>query len=171
VGKRSKDYYKRRDWERRYEFLDWGGNMDFPRTQRIAAEVTDLFISGEVDKVKLVYTRFVSTTSYRVTIEDFLPISKPEAAEDKQSQDYIYEPNPEMIYAEILPKFIQNRVYMAFAEALASEHGARMISMSNATSNAGDMIDHLTLVRNKVRQASITSELLEIVSGAEALKG
>lgn len=172
VGKRANDYYKRRDWERRSIHLGFAGKMDFLRTQEIAGEITDIFLSGEVDKVKLVYTRFVSTVTYRVTVEDFLPISKPETdAGAAVAQDYIYEPDSASIYAAILPRYTQNRVYMAFAEALASEHGARMMAMGNATKNAKEMIENLTMVRNKLRQASITSELLEIVSGAEALKG
>jgi F-type H+-transporting ATPase subunit gamma len=172
VGKRANDYYKRRDWERRSIHLGFAGKMDFLRTQEIAGEITDVFLSGEVDQVKLVYTRFVSMVTYRVTVEDFLPISKPETDVGAAvAQDYIYEPDSASIYAAILPRYTQNRVYMAFAEALASEHGARMMAMGNATQNAEEMIDNLTLLRNKLRQASITSELLEIVSGAEALKG
>ena len=171
IGKRARDYFRRRKWERRYEYIDFGGKLDFPRTQNIAQDITNLFLNGEVDEVKLLYTRFISTVTYRVTVTDFLPIAKPEAEEGSIAQDYIYEPDSESIYAEILPRYIQNSVYMAFAEALASEHGARMMSMGNATKNAEEMIDHLTLVRNKVRQASITGELLEIVSGAEALRG
>lgn len=171
VGKRGRDYYRKRKWNIRNDYIDFGGNLDFARTMDIARETTDLFLSGEVDQVKLIYTRFFSTVNYRVTTEDFLPISKPEGSEGAMAQDYIFEPDSQSIYAEILPRFVQNRVYMAFAEALASEHGARMMSMGNATKNAEEMVDNLTLVRNKVRQASITSELLEIVAGAEAIEG
>ncbi|PJA29143.1 MAG: ATP synthase F1 subunit gamma [candidate division Zixibacteria bacterium CG_4_9_14_3_um_filter_46_8] len=171
IGKRARDYFRRRAWVCRKEYIDFGGNMDFRRVLDIARDITNLFLSHEVDLVKLIYTRFVSTVTYRVTVEDFLPISKPKGVKGDHTQDYIFEPNSDAIYKEILPRFVQNRIYMAFAEALASEHGARMIAMGNATNNAKDMIDNLTLVRNKVRQSSITGELLEIVAGAEALKG
>lgn len=171
VGKKLIDYFKRRRWNMRLTYTDFIGNMDLQRMIDIARDVVNLFLTGEVDSVKLIYTRFVSTTIYRVTVEDFLPISKPEGDEAGRSADYIFEPDSETIYADILPRFIQNRIYMSFAESLASEHGARMMAMSNATRNAKEMIDNLTLLRNKVRQASITSELLEIVGGAEALKG
>ncbi|MBD3232099.1 MAG: ATP synthase F1 subunit gamma [candidate division Zixibacteria bacterium] len=171
VGKKLIDYFKRRRWNMRLTYTDFIGNMDLQRMIDIARDVVELFLTREVDAVKLIYTRFVSTTIYRVTVEDFLPIAKPEGDEAGTSADYIFEPDSETIYADILPRFIQNRIYMSFAESLASEHGARMMAMSNATKNAKEMIDNLTLLRNKVRQASITSELLEIVGGAEALKG
>ena len=172
VGKRGRDYYRKRDWKIADEHIDFAGRLDFERTQKIAAEVTEMFLSGRVDKVKLVFTRFVSAVTFRVTVADFLPIAKPEVEETAGATlDYIYEPDSESIYEAILPKYIENMVYIAFAESLASEHGARMIAMGNATKNAKEMIDNLTLLRNKVRQASITNELLDLVGGAEALKG
>ncbi|MBD3168977.1 MAG: ATP synthase F1 subunit gamma [candidate division Zixibacteria bacterium] len=171
IGKRGRDYFRKRDWKITAEHIDFGGRLDFERTQQIAKDATEMFLSGEVDEVKLIYTRFVSAVTFRVTVADFLPIAKPEVEEGAASLDYIYEPDSESIYAEILPKYIENMVYIAFAESLASEHGARMMAMGNATKNAEDMIDSLTLLRNKVRQASITNELLDLVGGAEALKG
>ncbi len=173
IGKSVCNYFRRRIWNRRFEYVDFSGNMDSRRVTEITRDIIDLYLSGEVDKVILIYTRFISTSIHHITVEDFLPITKSDDEEKTKgtSADYIFEPDSKTIYSEILPRFINNRIYMSFAEALASEHAARMLAMSNATKNAEDMIDNLTLLRNKVRQTSITRELLEIVAGAEALKG
>lgn len=171
VGKKGFDFYHRRRWELRLKYLDLGGNLVLTRTRRIASDLTNLFLSGEVDEIHLLYTRFVSTVTYRVTREKFLPIEPQKSAGDSAGAlDYIFEPGPEQIFQTLLPRFCLTRVQIALAEAFASEHGSRMIAMTSATQNALEMIDHLTLVRNKVRQASITKEMLEIVGGAEALK-
>jgi F-type H+-transporting ATPase subunit gamma len=169
VGKKGHDWFKSRPWPLGEKYIDWHGDLDFERVRGITRDLLNLFESGTVDKVNLLYTQFISTVSYRVTFEQFLPIVAPEG-DEAAAGDYIFEPSPEDIFANLLPSYALTRVQTAMAESLASEHGARMFAMSNATKNAKEMIDSLTLVYNKARQASITTEMLEIVGGAEALR-
>jgi F-type H+-transporting ATPase subunit gamma len=168
VGKKGFDWFKSRPWALGDTYLDWRGNLDFERVRTLTRYLLDLFESEHVDRVHLLYTQFISTVSYRVTLEQFLPIRPPEGAD--AAAEFIFEPSAESIFASLLPSYALTKVQTAMAEALASEHGARMFAMSNATKNADEMIDSLTLTYNKARQSSITKEMLEIVSGAEALK-
>jgi len=169
VGRKGYDWFKSRPYPLGEVYQDWQGNLDFERVKEMTRYLTGLFQAGEVDRVVLLYTQFVSTVSYRVTLEPFLPIAPPEGAA-APAADYIYEPDAPAIFSRLIPSYALTRVQMALAEALASEHGARMFAMSNATANAREMIDALTMQFNKARQASITKEMLEIVGGAEALK-
>lgn len=173
IGKKGNDFFKRRDWPV-LEFIgDWGGQLDYDKARHIVKLLTERFVSGESDEISLVYTRFVSTVKYNLVAENYLPIARPEVAEDESDvhREYIFEPNPEEIYAALMPGYATTKLVTALTESFASEHGSRMIAMGNATTNAGEMIDTLTLDYNKARQAQITKELLEVVSGAEALKG
>jgi F-type H+-transporting ATPase subunit gamma len=171
VGKKGFDWFKSRPYPMGDTFLDWQGNLDFERVKGITRYLVELFESEQVDRVHLLYTQFISTVSYRVAFEQFLPIVPPTQEDaDVGADDYIFEPSPDAIFNRLLPSYAVTRVQTALAEALASEHGARMFAMSNATKNAGEMIESLTLVYNKARQASITTEMLEIVGGAEALR-
>jgi F-type H+-transporting ATPase subunit gamma len=120
-----------------------------------------------VQEIVVFYTRFISTLSYQPSRTQLLPM-KPEEGEGGGSTDYIYEPSAAAVLTAILPKSVRNRVYTSLAEAFTSEHGARMTSMGAATDNAGELIDSLTLVRNRARQAAITQEISEIVGGANA---
>lgn len=172
VGKRAWDYFKRRDVEILAHYQDFGGKMDLRQVRRITSELSEMFIAKQVDKISFIYSAFLSMSSFKITEMQFLPIQSDfEAGEDAKgpAKEYIFEPDPEEIYKRLLPNYALVQVQMALAESLASEHGTRMIAMGSATKNAGDMIEHLTLVRNKARQASITKELLDIVCGAEAL--
>ena len=110
---------------------------------------------------------------YRISVEQYLPVARPEVSDENQSgvSDYIFEPTSERIYAALMPSYATTKMVTALTESFASEHGSRMMAMGNATKNAGEMVDALTLDFNKARQAQITKELLEVVSGAEALKG
>ncbi|MFQ6009173.1 MAG: FoF1 ATP synthase subunit gamma, partial [Candidatus Zixiibacteriota bacterium] len=129
-------------------------------------------VSKETDEINLLFTRFLSMVKYRVTLTRFLPIVQPEVEEEHAVvRDYIFEPSPEKIYKALMPGYATTKMVTALAESFASEHGSRMIAMNAATKNAGEMIDALTLQYNKARQAQITKELLEVVAGAEALKG
>jgi len=168
VGKKGHDHFKSRPYPLGQVFQDWQGNLNFERVRQMTRYLTELFVSGQVDRVHLLYTQFISTVSYRVTFEPFLPITPPSGT--APSADYIFEPDANTLYGRLLPSFALTRVQIALAESLASEHGARMFAMSNATANAKEMIESLTLQYNKARQASITKEMLEIVGGAEALK-
>ncbi|MCL6628882.1 MAG: F0F1 ATP synthase subunit gamma, partial [Armatimonadetes bacterium] len=124
----------------------------------------------EVDRVTVVYTRFVSAVSHRVTSLQLLPIAPVQVGGTVKLEEYIFEPAPQKLLASLLPRYIDNQIYEAMLESLASEHGARMTAMRAATDNASEMIDRLTLDFNRARQAAITKEIAEIVSGAEALK-
>jgi F-type H+-transporting ATPase subunit gamma len=172
VGKKGHIYYSKRVCEIVLKYLDMGAVLDLTQVRKITDDLVSLFLSGEVDEIYFVYTRFISAVSHRVATEKFLNIESQVGAEDQKGRvDYIFEPDPERIFSSLLPSYCMTRVLMALAESFASEHAARMISMSAATKNAEEMIDDLTLVMNKLRQASITKEMLEITTGAEALKG
>jgi len=173
VGKRANDFFKRRKWPVTANFSDWGGMLDMNKTRDLMQLLTERFVNGETDRIQLFFTRFLSTVRYQIVNEVYLPIPRPEVAEDEGSinVDYIFEPSPEEIYAALMPSYATTKMVTAVVESLASEHGSRMMAMGNATTNAGEMIDSLTLEYNKARQAQITKELLEVVSGAEALRG
>jgi len=168
VGKKGFDFYKKRNWPIRKVFADFGGNLHLAKAKTLANELMKVYENKEVDQIVLLYTRFLSTSTYRVHLTSFLPLVPEKKGE--VLGDYIFEPSPAEIFQHLVPRFCLTRVVLALAESFASEYGSRMISMGGATRNAGEMIDHLTLVRNKARQASITKEILEVVSGAEALQ-
>ena len=164
---------------RRLEVLQsWTGFSDRPAyvdAQTLAHKVADLYVEGEVDRVIVVYNRFVSPLVQQVVEQDLLPIPEEvlEAADDAQHQhllgDFIYEPEPEQILERLLPVYVETELYRALLESAASEQGARMTAMRNASKNAGELIDTLTLAMNRARQAEITQEILEVVAGADAL--
>jgi F-type H+-transporting ATPase subunit gamma len=165
---------------RRYEIAKaWIGFSDRPSyhdAQAIAHEAAELYQSGEVDRVILVYNEFVSALVQRVVERDVLPIpeealerSEEEERESALLGDFIYEPEPEEILERLLPVYLETQIYRALLESTASEQGARMTAMRNASKNAGELIDTLTLRMNRARQAEITQEILEVVGGAEAL--
>jgi F-type H+-transporting ATPase subunit gamma len=165
---------------RRYEVsADYTGFTDRPAyadAQAIAHRVAELYTEGEVDRVVLVYNSFVSPLVQKVTEQEILPISadileadEEERREDALRGDFIFEPEPEEILARLLPVYLETQIYRALLESAASEQGARMTAMRNASKNAGDLIDRLTLEMNRARQAEITQEILEVVAGADAL--
>jgi F-type H+-transporting ATPase subunit gamma len=170
AGRKGFNYYKKKDWEIRYKYSGLETKMSFSELKSLTNQITDLFLSREVDEVFLLYTKFVNSLVQKVTLEKFLNI-EPEEIKEKKEIDYIFEPDAGKIFEVLLPRYCLNRIQTALLESQASEYGARMTAMSAATRNAEEMIEHLTLVRNKLRQASITKEMLEIASGAEALKG
>ena len=172
VGRKARDFFRKRDYDVVASHDDFGGAASDDKARRVTKFVVTQFTDGVVDEVKFGYARFISTMTQRPTVQTALPVSPPEkAAEDEGSValDYIWEPNREAIYAALLPQYLRNTVYIMLCEAYASEHGARMSSMSAATKNAGEMIEALTLQRNRERQAAITQEISEIVGGANAL--
>jgi F-type H+-transporting ATPase subunit gamma len=167
VGKRARDYFRRRRYPvlAAYADLPAEASLDFVRT--LTKELTDLYVGGQVDRVEVQYTQFVNALTRRVLTETFLPVGGEAQAKDTNA---IFEPDAESIFAELLPRYATAKLYSAMADALASEHSARMVAMGSARKNAGELVDALTLQRNRLRQASITKELAEIVGGAEALK-
>ena len=171
VGKKCNDFFKSRQWTVVENFSDWAGVINYDKVHSMVQLLTNRFFNGQSDEIKIVYTQFISTAKYKVVSPRYLPIERPEVDEDEGfKMDYIFEPNPESIYDALLPKYATSKMIMAVAEAIASEHGSRMVAMGNATTNAEEMVDELTLTYNKARQEQITKELLEIVGGAEALK-
>jgi F-type H+-transporting ATPase subunit gamma len=159
----------------------WSGFSDRPEyrdAQAMAHALSDAYINGEVGRVVIVYNAFVSPLVQRVTVRDVLPIPQDvlEGGEDEEEQvggspDFIYEPEPEEILARLLPVYVETEIYRALLESAASEQGARMTAMRNASKSAGELIDSLTLAMNRARQAEITQEILEVVAGADALAG
>src|SRR5438876_9506467 len=165
---------------RRYEVLQaWTGFSDRPAyadAQALAHKVAELYVEEEVDRVVLVYNHFVSPLVQEVVEQDVLPIPEEvfEAGEEAERReallgDFIYEPEPEQILERLLPVYVETELYRALLESAASEQGARMTAMRNASKNAGELIDTLTLAMNRARQAEITQEILEVVAGADAL--
>jgi len=170
VGRRTHRYFVKRHWNIPHAIPDFGDQADPMKARELAAELTRMFLAREVDKVEVLYTQFISTMSRRVTSDVLLPIRPAEDQEGRGGADYIFEPSPQGIFGTLLPRYLENRIFQAMSESLASEHSARMVSMGAATKNAVEVIAHLTLVRNRLRQAAITREISEIVGGADALK-
>lgn len=170
VGRKAREYFRRRDVEILKVWEGMGGKMDYEVARELTTWLIDQWETGKADQIEMLYTSFLSMSSFRVGVSTFLPIEPPQT-DETTSRDYIFEPDPQYIYDTLMPAYALTIIQMALADAIASEHGTRMIAMNLATKNAEEMIDSLTLSYNKARQAAITSELLEIVSGAEALKG
>ena len=169
VGRKGLEYYRRRS---RRVVVHRLGILTAPAAAiagELAAELMRRFTAEETDAVYLVYTRFRSAISLVPTAVPLLPVAPPTG--DAPRADYIFEPERPALLARLLPRYVEALITQAILEAVASEHGARMTAMDSATNNAADMIDRLTLSMNRARQATITKELREIVSGAEALKG
>lgn len=173
VGKKGEDFFKRRDWPIDRVFKGLQGKMDLDLVRELTDHVINRFVSGETDKVQLIYAKFITKATHRITVADFLPVAPPETDEEARGagRQYIFEPDPKEIFDSLMPAYARTLMQSATADALASEHAARMMAMGQATKNADEMVDALTLQYNKARQSVITKELLEIVSGAEALRG
>jgi F-type H+-transporting ATPase subunit gamma len=171
VGRKGRDFFRRRKRAIRAFYVDVWGKFDFANAVVVAREVMSDFLAGEVQEVFLIYANFVNLAIQRPQLVQLLPIQQEEAAEAAPSTEYLFEPPVEQFLEYLLPKYINVRVYHGFLENSASEHAARMTAMDNASSNCKEMITQLTLVMNKARQAAITKELMDIVGGAEALKG
>ncbi|MZH02477.1 MAG: ATP synthase F1 subunit gamma [Nitrospinae bacterium] len=173
AGKKGNDFFRNRPVNITQEIIGWTKDFDYLKAQGIGETLANLFSDKKVDKVFMVYNEFKSVMQQEVIVEQLLPVV-PENLSHKEDTfvvDYIYEPDEEAILDELLKRYMTVEVYRAFLESSASEHGARMTAMDSATRNAGEMIGSLTLTYNQARQAYITKELIEIVNGAEALKG
>jgi F-type H+-transporting ATPase subunit gamma len=166
LGKRARDFFRRRHYAVRHEAIGILQNPTFADAAAISRDLMDQFTKGEKDQVWLVYNEFKSVVQQRIVIEPLLPIQRLERPDDASRLDYLYDEPPAQILAQLLPRHVQAQVFRALLEAAAAEQGARMTAMDAATKNASEMIDSLTLFANKVRQAGITKELIEVVSGA-----
>jgi F-type H+-transporting ATPase subunit gamma len=172
VGRKAIEYLKRRSISMRSERTGLLQQSALQVASDIADELSARFVSGEADAVYLVYSQFRSAISQVPTVVPLLPVALPEAQEGAgPTVEYIFEPPRKALLGDLLPVYLRTLILQALLEAAASEHGARMTAMENATTNASEMIERLTLSMNRARQATITTELMEIVSGAEALKG
>jgi F-type H+-transporting ATPase subunit gamma len=176
VGKKGRSTLLFRRRELAGAYMGFTDRPAYEDAQAIAHRVSELFVEGEVDRVTVVYNTYISALTQRVTEQDVLPISpdiletdEEERAADTLRGDFIFEPEPEEIMQRLLPVYVETQIYRALLESTASEQGARMTAMRNASKNAGELIDTLTLRMNRARQAEITQEILEVVGGAEAL--
>ncbi|MCR4878217.1 MAG: ATP synthase F1 subunit gamma [Bacteroidales bacterium] len=145
-------------------------NPDFTEISAVADDLMQRFVNHEIDKVDIVYNQFLNAATQRVNVEEYLPVTPPESDETKKvTSDYIIEPSADKLLMELIPKILRTQLYKTLSDSIASEHGARMISMTKATDNATEILRDLRLKYNNARQSSITNELIEIVSGANAL--
>ena len=166
VGRKGRDFFRRREVKIRAEHVGVYQALRFDTAREIAADLIEAFTSGEVDRVFLVHNEFKSVIQQPLVIDRLLPIERHEIRPEEIEQDYLYEPAPAAIFEDMLPRHVEMQVWRALLESVAAEHGARMTAMDAATNNATDLIDGLTLHMNKVRQAAITKEIIEVVSGA-----
>jgi F-type H+-transporting ATPase subunit gamma len=166
LGKRGRDFFRRRPYAIRNEAVNILQKPSFADAAAIAKDLIDEFIKREKNQVWLVYNEFKSVVSQKVVVEPLLPIQRIENPDDAGRLEYLYDEPPAQIFANLLPRHVEAQIFRALLEAAASEQGARMAAMEAATNNAAEMIDGLTLYSNKVRQAGITKELIEVVSGA-----
>jgi F-type H+-transporting ATPase subunit gamma len=177
VGRKGRDFFRRRKREMLAQYVDVWNKFDFSNAVTVAREIMNAFMNGEVQEVHLIHSTFINMAIQRPYMVQLLPIKPAEAEVEEGAEaegggmEYLFEPPMEQFLEYLLPKYINVLVYHGFLENAASEHAARMTAMDNAQSNCKEMINTLTLVMNKARQAAITKELMDIVGGAEALKG
>ena len=173
IGRRGRDFFARRGFEVRYEQVNLFQTLQFTHAQNIAAAAMEAFTKGDVDSVYLIYNEFKSVISQRIVVERLLPIARldiePASGGGAPAIDYLYEPTPEELFTTLIPRHVEVQVFRALLESNAAFYAAQMTAMDSASRNAAEMIDQLTLYMNKVRQAAITREIIEVVSGAEAL--
>jgi F-type H+-transporting ATPase subunit gamma len=169
AGRKDRDFFRRRGMPIRSEFVNIFSKLDYGHARDISETVVQAYSHAEVDAVYMVYNEFKSVIQQRVVVEKLLPLSRTELEQTDRRVDYIFEQPPQEIFDRLLPRYVEVQIYRALLESAASEHGARMASMDTASRNAGEMIDMLTLNMNRIRQAAITKEIIEVVSGAGAL--
>jgi F-type H+-transporting ATPase subunit gamma len=168
LGRKGRDFFRRRKLKVRFERVGIFQSLRYAAAREIAADLIAGYTRREVDQVYLLYNEFKTVVQQRIVVERLLPVERLVPQPTEPPLDYLYEPEPAGIFAEILPKHVEVQVWRALLESAAAEHGARMAAMDAATNNAADMIDRLSLHMNKVRQAAITKEIIEVVSGAGA---
>jgi len=169
-GRKGFDFLKSR-YTVTKNYTNMFGNLNYQTAATLAHEVIDGFNEEQYDEVYLLFNAFRSVMSQDITLNKLLPIEAPEAEQDESAPEYLYEPSMAALLAEILPKHVEVQIFRSLIESVAAEHGARMTAMDSASKNANEMISKLTLQYNRARQAAITKELMEIISGAESIKG
>ena len=169
IGKKSVGYFKNRNYPIAVEYIDFWNDLEYSHAMKIGDEIISRYINGAVDQVQVIYNRFVNVARQEIKNETFLPMSyDPEARDSDYNPERLFEPSKEAVVKTIIPRYLNTQIWQLLLESNASEQAARMLAMENATSNANDMIKDLKLQFNKARQTAITTEMLEIVSGAEA---
>lgn len=172
IGKKGYEHLSKSHTVDQYEekLID---SPDFQITSKIADSIVERFAKHEIDRVEIIYNQFLNAATQKITVETFLPVAPMTLGEEKTStsNDYIIEPSADELLSELIPKILRTQLYKTLSDSVASEHGARMISMTKATDNATEILRDLRLKYNNARQSSITNELIEIVSGADALNG
>ena len=173
VGKKGRDYFKKRDYKLTVSHINIYGTVDISFINQMTKSFIDQYQADEIDEVYMIYSRLVSMAKQEPTLVKLIPVEPPtveEGQEISSASEYLCEPDPEGLLIELLPKHISVQIMNAFLQNETSEHAARMAAMDNATKNCSDLVENLTLVYNKARQAAITAELMDIVGGSEALK-
>ena len=169
IGRKGTEHFKRKQLEMRHAYTGVFDDLTYSRAADIAKELANYYVQEELDAIYLLYNEFKSAISQKVTVMQLLPIEPVEVDPADAVIEFEFEPNKRGILDELLPRYLATELYQALLESTASEHGARMTAMENATRNAKEMIEKLTLQFNRARQAAITTELMEIIAGAEAL--
>jgi len=171
VGRKGFEWFKSRSWPIQHQYVNIMSRVDYQYARELGKSIVEYYTKSELDSVYLIYNQFKSVISQKITVEPLLPIKRLEIPEEESVfLDYIYEQPPNVIFDRLLPKHVETQLFRAMLESEASEQGARMTAMEAATKNAAEVIDKVTLHINRVRQASITTEIIEIVSGANALQ-
>lgn len=170
LGKKAQEFYAKRTYPVIGNFSGVFQNLNFKSSSAVSAYLMQLFAKAEFDKIEIIYNQFKNVATQILTVEQFLPVL-PQQAEEQSETDYIYQPDQQEIITGLIPKSLHVQLFKALLDSNASENGARMTAMDKATENAGELLKDLRLTYNRTRQAAITKEILEIVAGAEALKG
>ena len=171
IGKKGYEHFSKNNFKVVDHYWNIFSDISFENVQRAAKFAIDAFASGQVDAVELVYSEFKNAATQRFVSEQFLPVAKTQKIEGQKQQDFIFEPDKDVLIEELMPKILNTQLFKAVLDANASEHGARMTAMDKATENANELLKALKISYNRARQAAITTELTEIVSGAAALQG
>jgi F-type H+-transporting ATPase subunit gamma len=171
LGKKGYEHFSKNNFKVVDHYWNIFADISFENVQKAAKFAMDAFASGQVDAVELVYSEFKNAATQRFVSEQFLPVLKTEKVKGQKQQDFIFEPDKDVLIEELMPKILNTQLYKAVLDANASEHGARMTAMDKATENANELLKALKISYNRARQAAITTELTEIVSGAAALQG
>ena len=171
IGKKGYEHFTKNNFKVIDHYWNIFSDLRFENVQTAAKFAMEAFSSGKADAVELIYSEFKNAGTQRFVVEQFLPVVKTEKVKGEKQQDFIFEPNKDVLIAELMPKILNTQLYKAILDANASEHGARMTAMDKATDNASELLKALKISYNRARQAAITTELTEIVSGAAALQG
>lgn len=171
IGKKGFEYFQKHGYNLVSDYWTMFSDLSFENVKRAAIYAQEAFLNGEYDKVELVYSQFKNAATQIFVTEQYLPIPKVEKPAEQKETDFLFEPSKDTLIAELMPRILNTQVYKAILDAHASEHGARMTAMDKATENANEILKNLKISYNRARQAAITTELTEIVSGAAALQG